>query len=45
MATEALRLKEEGNIYFKKEDYVGAEALYSRAYVRLPTHNAQHAVN
>ena len=26
-------LKEEGNSHFKKEDYIGAESLYSKAYV------------
>ncbi|RYP26265.1 hypothetical protein DL767_008115 [Monosporascus sp. MG133] len=29
-------LKEEGNSHFKKEDYIGAESLYSKAYVSVP---------
>ena len=32
-ATRAAQLKEEGNSHFKKEDYIGAESLYSKAYV------------
>ena len=26
-------LKDEGNVHFKKDDYIGAESLYSKAYV------------
>lgn len=30
---KSAQLKEEGNSHFKKEDYVGADSLYSKAYV------------
>ena len=34
-AARALLLKEEGNRHFGDGDYIGAEALYSKAYVLL----------
>ncbi|KAK3389634.1 U-box domain-containing protein [Podospora didyma] len=37
MAARALQLKEEGNLHFKKGDYVSAEALYSKAIIADPS--------
>lgn len=34
--SRSLELKEEGNRHFQAGDYVGAESLYSKAYVPRP---------